>query len=298
MNVLITGGTGFIGKVLCKRLLVEGHSLFILTRRPETVTGQGKAISQLSELPESGDASRIDAVINLAGEPIANKRWSAKQKELIISSRLDTTRMLIDYFKEVTHSPSVFISGSAIGYYGTGVSNEELNEGAAGDDSFSSKLCQQWESKALEAQDLGIRTCLLRTGIVLGKDGGALSKMLLPFKLGLGGRIGCGDQWMPWIHVDDLVSIILHCIDNESLSGPVNGTAPSPVTNGAFSRELARALRRPALFPLPAFVVRLLMGEMGEELLLSGKKIVPEKLLHSGFNFHYDSLQAALRNIV
>ena len=298
MNVLITGGTGFIGKVLCKRLLAEGHSLFILTRRPENVMGQVKAISQLSELPDSSEASRIDAVINLAGEPIANKRWSVKQKELIISSRLDTTRKLIDYFKEVTHLPSVFISGSAIGYYGAGVSNEVHKENAAGDDSFSSKLCQQWESTALEAEGMGIRTCLLRTGIVLGKDGGALSKMLLPFKLGLGGRVGRGDQWMPWIHVDDLVSIILHCIDNESLSGPLNGTAPSPVSNSAFSRELARALRRPALFPLPAFVVRLLMGEMGEELLLSGKRIVPAKLLHSGFDFQYESLPVALRNIV
>ncbi len=279
MNILITGGTGFIGRALCQSLVVEQHQLVVLSRYPETVPEPAIGIAALAQLEQNKTLPQaFDVVINLAGEPIANKRWSDAQKQRIISSRIDTTETLIHYFKQVEHKPKVFISGSAIGYYGVSdhaTSSMQLsydvfnlaNENSTGDDSFSSQLCQQWEASALQAQDLGIRTCLLRTGIVLGKDGGALSKMLPPFKLGLGGRIGNGKQWMPWIHRDDLIGIIKHCIHNDTVQGAINGTAPNPVTSQVFSQTLGAVLKRPAIFPMPAIVVKLLMGQMGKELL-------------------------------
>ena len=296
MKILITGGTGFIGTELCTRLLAEQHQLVVLTRRPEAVTSPIAAIQSLGQLDS---AACFDVVINLAGEAIAAKRWSGKQKREIVQSRLNITRELITYFKAAEHPPSLLISGSAIGYYGLGKAGDEatVDESGSGDESFSSQLCQQWEALALEATELGIRTCLLRTGIVLGR-GGALDKMLPPFKLGLGGRIGSGRQWMPWIHIADLVGIILHCIDNEGLQGPVNGTAPNPVDNREFTRTLGSVLGRPALLPLPAFIVRLLLGQMGEELLLAGRRIVPRQALDGVYHFQYPHLEPALRAVL
>lgn len=298
MNVLVTGGTGFIGTALCERLAIEGHSVWVLSRHVSRVDSGVTSINHLDELVSLGEQANIDVVVNLAGEPIADKRWSEEQKESIIHSRIGTTRNLIELFKEMPRRPSVFISGSAVGYYGVEESDDDIDEHAVGDDSFSSQLCQQWESIALQAEALGIRTCLLRTGIVLGEGGGALSKMLLPFKLGLGGRIGSGSQWMPWVHLDDMVSIIMHCMNTDSVRGAVNATAPSTQTNRVFSKTLAKALNRPAVFPMPAFVVRLLMGQMGEELLLAGKKVVPKHLTNSGFVFQYPELEDALNDIV
>jgi len=297
MRILITGGTGFIGTQLCQRLLQEQHQLLVLTRRPEQVPGPIEAIQNLDQLDA---ALYFDVVINLAGEAIAAKRWSEGQKREIIESRVNTTRALITYFKRAKRKPSLLISGSAIGYYGLGVASSAVDAGApvdedgGGDQSFSSQLCQQWEAIALEASELGIRTCLLRTGIVLGR-GGALAKMLPPFKLGLGGRVGSGNQWMPWIHVADLVGIIQHCIANEAVQGAINGTALNPVRNREFVRTLGRVLGRPALLPLPAFIVRLLLGQMGEELLLAGRRIVPRKALDGAYRFQYPDLESALR---
>mgnify|MGYP001107752047 CR=1 FL=1 len=297
MRVLITGGTGFIGTQLCQRLLQEEHQLLVLTRRPEQVPGSIETIQNLEQLDS---ALFFDVVINLAGEAIAAKRWSEKQKNEIVNSRVNTTRELLTYFKRAKRKPSLLISGSAIGYYGLGEASSvadasaSVDEGGAGDGSFSSQLCQQWEAVALEASELGIRTCLLRTGIVLGR-GGALAKMLPPFKLGLGGRVGSGRQWMPWIHIADLVGIILHCISNETVQGAVNGTAPNPVSNLEFVRTLGRILGRPALLPLPAFIVRLLLGQMGEELLLAGRRIMPRKALEGAYRFEYPDLEPALR---
>ncbi|ORU89752.1 MAG: epimerase [Cycloclasticus sp. symbiont of Poecilosclerida sp. M] len=291
MSVLITGGTGFIGSALCSRLLENKHNITVLTRRPKPLKAPLYGINELEQL--ANDAA-FDVVINLAGEPIADKRWSDKQKQRILSSRLDTTQKLINYFKATKHKPGVFISGSAIGYYGVGETDDAIDESAEGDDSFSSQLCQRWETIALQAQTLGIRTCLLRTGIVLGKGGGALSKMLLPFKLGLGGRMGKGTHWMPWIHLDDLVGIILHCIQHDDVNGPINSTSPSPVTNQTFTKTLGKVLKRPTIFPMPAFVIKLLMGQMGEELLLAGKKILPVKALSLSYQFRYKDLESAL----
>ncbi|MDO7085614.1 TIGR01777 family oxidoreductase [Pseudocolwellia sp. AS88] len=309
MNILITGGTGFIGTKLCSVLHKQHHRLVVVTRHPEKAKSAAKvnvvsdesskgSVKFISSLQKIKKEEVFDAVINLAGEPIADKRWSNVRKQEILNSRLDTTSSLIEYFNETEHKPKLFISGSAIGYYGIAESNESIDEYGSGDNSFSSELCQQWEALAVEAETLGIRTCLLRTGVVLGKNGGALSKMLPPFKLGLGGKIGSGKQWMSWIHLDDLVGIILHCIVNEEVKGAINGTAPEPKTNADFSQSLGKALNRPTVLPMPAFVIKLLMGNMGEELLLAGKKIIPAKALATGYVFKYPKLDAALVDIV
>jgi uncharacterized protein (TIGR01777 family) len=295
MNLLITGGTGFVGSALCSRLLEEQHKIVVLSRNPEKIKPPIKAVANLDQL--SND-DIFDVVINLAGEPIANKRWNDQQKKRIFGSRIETTEALIEYFKKSKHKPKLLINGSAIGYYGTARTNDNIDEKSGCDDSFSSQLCQKWEAAALEAESLGIRTCLIRTGIVLGKNGGALSKMLPPFKMGLGGRIGYGKQWMSWIHLDDLVGIILYCINNDDLKGAVNGTSPNPVINEVFTKTLGTALKRPTIFPMPEIVIKLLMGQMGEELLLSGKRVLPRKALDAGYIFKYKTLEDALINVV
>ncbi|CAC9436393.1 Cell division inhibitor Slr1223 (YfcH in EC), contains epimerase/dehydratase and DUF1731 domains [uncultured Gammaproteobacteria bacterium] len=296
MNILITGGTGFIGSTLCSRLLEEGNNkIVILSRHSEKIKPPIQAIAELNELK---DNDAFDVVINLAGEPIANKRWSDQQKHQIFSSRINTTEKLIAYLETLENKPKLLISGSAIGYYGIDKTDTVIEEKDNGDNSFSSELCQKWEAVALKAEKLGIRTCLLRTGIVLGKNGGALNKMLLPFKMYLGGRIGNGKQWMSWIHIDDLIGIILHCINHDNLKGAVNGTSPNPVTNQAFTKTLGTVLKRPTIFPMPALVVKLLMGQMGEELLLAGKQIRPKKALDAGYIFKYKTLEEALINAV
>ena len=291
MNILVTGGTGFIGSKLCTYLLNMGHNLTVKTRNSVLFSNKIKHVKYIHQLNEH---DYFDVVINLAGQPIADKRWSQNQKNKILNSRIDTTSQLIEFFNTTKHKPSLFISGSAIGFYGTTPSDKEINENDSSDSSFSSKLCQQWEKCALEAEGLGIRTCLLRTGIVLGKNGGALKKMLPPFKLGLGGKIGSGSQWMPWIHIDDMVGLIELCINNNDISGAINCTAPNPVTNSIFTKTLAGAINRPAIFTMPAFIIKLLMGQMGEELLLNGKKVVPKKALDFGYQFNYQNIEQAL----
>lgn len=299
MNILITGGTGFIGRALCQYLLINNHDVVVKTRRPEIRIEGIRTIKQLSELTHD---DLFDVVINLAGEPIADKRWSEDQKNTILQSRIETTEELISYFNKANKKPSLLISGSAIGFYGVdsklGADNDGIREDHLGDESFSSRLCQQWEESALQAEQLGIRTCLLRTGIVLGGHGGALGKMILPFKLGLGGRVGSGKQWMPWIHLDDLIGIIGYCITQTQLSGPINGTAPNPVTNKVFTKALGKALNRPTILAMPAWVIKLTLGEMGEELLLAGKKVLPYKAQQAGYQFKYDNIDSALSDIL
>ncbi len=296
MNILISGGTGFIGKHLCNHL--KDHNLIVITRNPNKVPSTVKAIKSISELTST---EKIDIAINLAGEPIANKRWTDKQKQEIEQSRFTITQEFIDFFNRAEHRPKLFISGSAVGYYGIepygiGPTENTINESDKGDKSFSSKLCHQWEAIAMQATKLGIRTCLLRTGIVLGSGGGALNKMLLPFKLGLGGKIGTGSQWMPWIHIDDVIGIIDFVIKNETITGALNVTAPNPVTNTELTKTLGKILNRPTFFTMPAIIINLLMGQMGSELLLSGKKVVPSKLQAAGYPFKYFKLSQALSN--
>lgn len=296
MKLLITGGTGFIGSALCAKLLNnQKHVLSILSRHPEKIKIQAKVISSLNQLEK--DAS-FDVIINLAGEPIADKRWTEKQKQKIITSRIETTDKIIEFIESAKHKPKLLINGSAIGYYGINKTNMDIDENGTGDDSFSSQLCKQWETVALKANLHGVRTCLLRTGIVLGKNGGALKKMLPPFKIGLGGKIGSGQQWMSWIHLDDLVGIILYCIEHDVLNGAINGTSPNPSTNQDFTKTLGKVLNRPTFMSIPEVIIKLLMGQMGIELLLSGKKILPIKISESGYQFQYPTLDSALQNIV
>ena len=296
MKLLITGGTGFIGSALCSKLLNnKNHELTILSRNPEKIKIPAKVISNLNQLEK--DAS-FDVIINLAGEPIADNRWTEKQKHKIITSRIDTTEKIIEFIQSSKHKPKLLINGSAIGYYGINKTNNAIDENGTGDDSFSSQLCKQWETVALEANSFGVRTCLLRTGIVLGINGGALKKMSPPFKIGLGGKIGSGQQWMSWIHLDDLVGIILYCIEHDDLYGAINGTSPNPSTNQDFTKTLGKVLNRPTFMSIPETIIKLLLGQMGVELLLSGKKILPMKISEKGYQFQYPTLDSALQNIL
>ena len=296
MNILITGGTGFIGSAVCKKLLEnKNNNLTLLSRNPEKVKIPVKAISSLKQLEKD---ESFDIIINLAGEPIADKRWTERQKHKIVTSRIDTTDKVIEFIKTAKNKPELLINGSAIGYYGIDKTDMEIDENGTGDNSFSSDLCKQWEATALQANSFGVRTCLLRTGIVLGKNGGALSKMLTPFKMGIGGKIGSGRQWMPWIHLHDLVGIILYCIEHDNLNGAINGTSPNPLTNQDFTKTLGKVLNRPTFMSVPRTIIKLLMGQMGVELLLSGKKILPVKITEKGYQFQYPELDSALQNIV
>lgn len=297
-HILLTGGSGFIGQQLVPTLLSAGHTITVFTRNPKKTSAIfQQQVTTIDNLEGLSADDHFDAVINLAGEGIGDRRWTDSVKQQLRDSRLLTTACLIEYFKRANQKPAVFISGSAIGVYGLH-GDEKLDEQASGDDSFSSKLCRDWEAQAAEAEALGIRCCYLRTGVVLGKNGGALSKMLPPFKMALGGPMGSGQQWMSWVHMDDLVNAIVYALETPSINGPINGTAPNPVTNKAFSKALGVALNRPAIIPMPAFVLKLMMGEMAEELLLSGQRVVPAKLTQSGFEFKYPQLDDALRDII
>lgn len=294
MTILFSGGTGFIGSALCSYLANE-HYIFVKTRGATSVNPKLQYVKDLSEIQPS---QQFDVVINLAGEPIADKRWTASQKQELLQSRLMATEELISFFKQSKHKPSLFISGSAIGYYGIDATDEDITENDVGDDSFSSSLCRQWEQSALQAEAIGIRTCLLRTGIVLGRDGGALKKMIRPFKLGLGGKIGNGRQWMSWIHIDDMVGIVEHCISNPQIKGAINCTALTPVINADFTQTLGKVLNRPTFFNIPSIFIEILMGAMGKELLLAGKKVLPTIVQNTGYQFKYNDLETALTNVL
>lgn len=291
MNILITGGTGFIGSNLCSTLNQLGHNITILSREPNSVSDR---IRSFKQIPKD---EKFDAIINLAGEPIANKNWSDQQKQQILTSRLSVTQQIIRHLKDGKYKPEVIISASAIGYYGIQESDLDIDESFSGDDSFSSEICQQWEALAMQAELFGVRTCILRIGIVLDPEAGALKKMLLPFKFGLGGKIGHGKQWMSWIHIEDLTNIFSFVLNNKSLSGPLNATAPYPVSNYQFTKSLGRSLKRPTILPLPTFIVKLLFGQMGQELLLSGKKVIPKAILQAGFKFEHEKLDSALAHL-
>ncbi len=309
---LITGGSGFIGTALVKSLLLDDQQVTVLSRDmvktarhfSQIMGKHPNKVSVISDLDRLNPEINFDVVINLAGQGIADKRWTDKIKQELIDSRINTTRALCDYLKESLLKPDVFISASALGYYGLGKNTDSdspdatLDESAKPDQSFSSQLCQAWENEAKCIEKLGIRSCYLRTGIVLGKDGGALGKMLPAFKWGLGGPMGHGKQWMSWIHRDDLIGIIYFLVENEKISGAVNGTAPNPVSNKEFSRVLGKVLKRPAFLPMPAFLLKIMLGEMAEELLLSGRRVIPKKVQQAGYTFKYTELEKALRDIL
>ena len=295
-TILVTGGSGFIGRNLCKRLVDKLEQLIVLSRNPveaaKVLPNSVKIISDLTQINQP-----VDILVNLAGEPIADKRWSEKRKAAISQSRIYNTQLLFEHFKASDTSPSVVISGSAVGYYGGGLANNEsVTENGAVEPNFSSKLCADWENAAQLFDQLGSRVCLLRTGIVLGEQG-ALSKLLPAFRLGLGGPIATGKQWMPWIHIEDMVEIIIYAIQND-IDGPINCTAPQPVTNREFAKTLGKVLKRPAVAPMPAPMVKLLFGQMGDELMVQGQSVIPQKLQQKGFQFKYSHLESALVEII
>ena len=296
MKILLTGGTGFIGRHLVQKLSDDGHELVCLTRSKErAVQVLGNNIALVSELSELGQAG-LDAVINLAGEPIVDQRWSDARKTLLEESRINLTANLISWLEGQEQKPEVVVSGSAIGFYGSYPGDEPLDESSGFIEGFTHDLCARWEEEARKAESLGIRVCLIRTGIVLG-EGGALNKMLLPFKLGLGGQVGSGHQWMSWIHIDDEVAAITMLLTQTELAGAFNLTAPQPVTNYEFAKALGKQLNRPTILPLPAFMAKLMLGE-GAELLLEGQRVFPERLLEAGYRFKYLELDEALGAIL
>jgi uncharacterized protein (TIGR01777 family) len=313
VKVVITGGTGFIGRELIKALLREKHHVILLSRSESSLPQEGaKAVkwpadrvwhANAKASPEMADTrwqealNGAEAVVNLTGEPIAARRWSKPQKERIHQSRVQSTRNLIAALALSAQKPRVLISGSAVGYYGPREDGEITEAKGPGLD-FLSGVCRDWEHEALRAEELGIRVVLLRTGLVLGTGGGALPRLLLPFRLLIGGPLGSGRQHMPWIHLKDIVSLILFLIKNEKASGPVNATAPNPVTNIEFSRTLGRAMGRPSLFRTPSPLLRMALGEMAGALLLSGQRAIPARAVELGYTFSYTHLESALRSIL
>lgn len=298
MHYLITGGTGFIGKALCGRLLNDGHRVSVLTRDYARARMRlGREVELLRELQELGAEERIDVIVNLAGAPIADKRWTAARKAELVNSRVEVTRQIVQLVQRLEHRPQCLISGSAVGFYGAGDATP-LTEQSPANNEFSHELCKRWEEEARKVEAAGVRTCIIRLGIVLGQGGGMLQKLLTPFRLGLGGRLGQGDQMMSWVHRDDVVDVIVWLSVNESLDGVFNLTAPAPVSNAVFTRTLAGVLHRPALIPLPAWFIRLVFGEMGDRLLLNGQCVMPARLQEAGYSFRYRNIRDALRDSV
>lgn len=297
MKVLMTGATGLVGTALVRRLAGEGHTVCRLVR-PKTKTEGGQAGAfDVSWNPETGEMGGAgvgpDAVVNLAGASIGEGRWTASRKELLRSSRVNTTRALVNALAKMSARPRALVSASAIGYYGNR-GDEILTEESASGTDFLAELAKEWETEALKAEALGIRVVLARFGIILAKEGGALAKMMTPFRLGAGGRIGSGKQWMSWVALKDVVEILRLAMENNAIRGAVNVVSPEPVTNAEFTKALAHTLHRPALFPAPAFALRLALGEMAEALLLSSQRGTPQCLHKSGYRFVHADLKSAM----
>lgn len=287
MNILITGGTGLIGTRLCQQLHQLGHELTVLSRKPETVPTFCKAIRSLDEWQST---QHFDAVINLAGESIVDKAWTTARKKVLWESRVGLTQSLVRCIEAADEKPRVFISGSAIGYYGN-TGDKTLDEGAHVGKDFGAQLCDEWEKAALASS---VRVCILRTGLVLAPSGGFLKKMLPAFKLGVGGSMGSGQQWMSWIHIDDYIAVLIELLTNPNAQGAYNMTAPQPLTNQAFTEHLAKALNRRVFFSTPAWVLQLLLGERAD-LLLGGQRVFPVRVTDLGYTFKYHDLDDTLQ---
>src|SRR5262245_10665721 len=300
MKVLLTGATGLIGRSLCRKLTDDGHTVIGVSRSSRKPPGLGVAeIKQWD--PQTGPIAPtaldgIDAAVNLAGEPIDSRRWSEQQKKLIRDSRIVTTRNLVETLCSIDRKPEVLVSSSAVGFYGDR-GDEQLDETSTHGRGFMSEICREWESEAERVTERGIRVVKVRTGVVLSREGGALQKMLTPFKFGIGGPLGSGKQWFPWIHINDIVGIFHHAIVTRILSGAVNGVAPEPATNKEFTRELAKALHRPAFLPVPEAAMRVLVGEMAE-VLFGSQRVLPTVALESGYRFQYPALTEALSDLL
>lgn len=297
MHILLTGGTGLIGQHLCQRWLGEGHRLTVWSRRPEQVAKIcGTGVRGVARLDDIAEDDPVDAVINLAGAPIADRPWTAARRTLLWASRVALTEQLLAWLERREQRPPVLVSGSAVGWYGDGGERELTESSAPVKEDFASQLCIAWEETALRAQALGIRVVLVRTGLVLAADGGFLSRLRLPYKMGLGGPLGDGRQWMPWVHIDDQIALIDFLMQHKEASGPYNACAPEPVRNREFAKRLGRTLHRPAFMPMPALLLKAGLGELST-LLLGGQRARPVRLLAAGFTFRFNDLQSALDNL-
>jgi TIGR01777 family protein len=302
MRVIIAGGSGFIGRRLIIELLQDRHEIILLSRRPENVRKTFPAVRVEYWDTKTGSVltNIIDgagAVINLTGESIAAKRWSSIQKQKILSSRIDSTRAIVNALEHTPHRPSVLLNASAVGYYAH-VPEGEVTETYPKGNGFLPDVCNQSEMEAQKAQEFGVRVVLLRTGIVLDKSEGALHKLLLPFRMFIGGPLGNGRRWFPWIHVQDEVNAILYAMEHERIDGPLNLAAPQSIRMIEFCNVLGSVLHRPSWLPVPGFALRLILGEMAEPLLFQGQKIIPKKLLEADFKFQFPNLENALQDIL
>ncbi|SDX43736.1 TIGR01777 family oxidoreductase [Marinobacter mobilis] len=296
-TAFITGGTGFIGQKLCRVLHKNGYQLTVLSRQPpEVVKTLCGPVDTLSSFTQLTNHQGFDTVFNLAGEGIADKRWSAARKRLIRDSRVALTERLIHSISSWSNLPAVLVSGSAVGFYGD-QGDHRVTEHTPPHDEFTHQLCRDWEQAATALADQGVRVCLSRTGLVVGPAGGFLQRMLPPFRLGLGGRLGNGRQYMPWVHRNDVANALLWMAETEQAAGAYNVVSPAPVTNSEFTRTLGLVLSRPAILPAPALALKVALGEMSR-LLLTGQKAYPERLLDSEFQFEFTDLEPALRSAV
>ena len=297
MNIAITGSTGLIGNAVTEYFRGLGHTITRICRVDSDVSPD-ETVIQWDIKSGNIDTARLagqDAIIHLAGANIVAQKWSTEYKEEIYNSRINGTRLLCQTLVKFKFLPKIFLSASAVGFYGVHSSSDHLDESSSVGIDFLSGVCDQWEKATRSAQQAGIRVVHMRFGVVLSSKGGALAKMLPPFKLGLGGPIGSGRQMMSWIALDEIPLIIKHLIDNENISGIVNVVSPGAVSNYEFTKILGKTIHRPTIFPLPPFVVKYLFGEMGETLLLGGQRVLPKQLIDSGYEFKYPSLEEALR---
>jgi uncharacterized protein (TIGR01777 family) len=302
MNVLVTGGTGFIGSALVERLANENHRVLLLSRRPQALRTASQGIIRAIQWdgkmigPWVRELEGVDAVVNLAGESIGAKRWTKSRKALLMDSRIDPTRTLVAAIASVKTKPEVLVSASAVGYYGD-VEREDVTEIHPSGSDFLARLCERWEKEASRAGEYGVRVIKARFGIVLGTGGGALKKMMVPFRFFGGGPLGSGRQWFPWVHRDDVIGAITFCLINPNISGPVNVTAPHIVKMSEFAHALGKAIHRPAWVPVPALVLKVALGEMAGTVI-SGQCVISRKLQDAGYAFRYPKLDEALRVIM
>ena len=298
MHILLTGGTGLMGRALCRYWLTQGHRLTVWSRSPQRVSSLcGAEVRGIGRLEELGEEP-LDAVINLAGAPIADRPWTRKRKTLLWASRIGLTEQLLAWLGRREQKPRVLVSGSAVGWYGDGGERELHEDTPQVTDDFAAQLCGAWEETAQRAEALGLRVVLVRTGLVLARDGGMLKRLLLPFKLGLGGRLGSGRQWWSWISLDDEVRAIAFLLDAD-VSGPVNLTGPEPVRNREYTKALGRAIHRPTVVPIPEFGPKLLLGrEMAELLLFTSARVLPTALLEAGFAFRHRTIEECLTAVL
>lgn len=293
MRILITGGTGLIGRSLCQFWLAQGHELYVWSRTPEQVKKLcGAAVHAVADLSEL-NAVALDTVINLAGAPIADRPWTQARRALLRDSRIALTERLVSWMAELEHKPPLLISGSAVGWYGDGGEQIITESSPVQQPDFATQLCADWEAAAQAAEPLGVRVVLVRTGLVLTAKGGFLSRLMPLFKLGLGGKQGSGQQWMPWVHLDDEVALIDYLLHQPDARGAYNACAPQPARNQDFAKALGKHVQRPAIMAAPGFVLKLVLGDMAG-LLLGGQHIQPERTAQIGFEFRYPDLESAL----